>query len=342
MGRISVTRFFREQWVQIPPPTTSAKGKSILVIGANSGLGLEASKQLASLAPQRLLLTCRNTDKGEEARKTVAQDSPGDTEITSYPLDLSSFESVRSFADTLVTVGDGKIDCILGNAAIATRKFVKTVNDWESTLQVNYLSHALLSLLLLPSLVKASTSDSASRLVLVSSDAHYQIKSLDDVKKVPNILAHLNDQKYCTASVMKQRYMISKLLVVIFVRELSARLPSPTPVAVSAVNPGFCHSSLTRESESQFPLKWMIYAFKAAFARTSDMGSRTLVHALTDPEERAFHGHYVTNCEVVEESDLLLGEDGKRLSERIWNETVEVLQLVDPRVKQIISEYLTA
>ncbi|KAH7908661.1 hypothetical protein BJ138DRAFT_1157132 [Hygrophoropsis aurantiaca] len=341
MGRISVARFFREQWVQIPPPTTSAQGKSVLIIGANSGLGHEAAKHIAQLAPERLLLTCRTPDKGEETKTTITQTANSNVQTASFALDLSSFDSVRTFVDGLQNVDGGKLDCLLGNAAIATRKYVRTVDNWESTLQINYLSHALLSLLLLPNLVKASTPESASRLVMVSSDGHYGIKSLDDVKKAPNILAHLNDEKYCTASVMKQRYMFSKLLITAFVRELSARLPSPTPVAVSAVNPGFCHSSLTRESESQFPLKWMIYAFKAAFARSSEMGSRTLVHALTDPEGRKFHGHYVTNCEAVEESDLLLGEDGKLFSERIWMETIEVLQAIDPRVKQVVSEYLT-
>jgi retinol dehydrogenase 12 len=92
-------------------------------------------------------------------------------------------------------------------------------------------------------------------------------------------------------------------------------------VVVSAVNPGFCHSRLTREAESQFPTKWMISAFKALVARSTEMGSFTLVHAVTDADERKFHGHYVSNCEVAEESDLLLDAEGTSLSHRIWVST---------------------
>jgi retinol dehydrogenase-12 len=98
-----------------------------------------------------------------------------------------------------------------------------------------------------------------------------------------------------------------------FVRELSSRLPTPTLVAVSAVNPGFCHSRLGREVDSNPFLKLL--------ARTTEMGSRTLVHAAIEPGERERHGHYLSSCKVTEESDYVLSVEGREVSKRLWVRT---------------------
>jgi NAD(P)-dependent dehydrogenase (short-subunit alcohol dehydrogenase family) len=132
---------------------------------------------------------------------------------------------------------------------------------------------------------------------------------------------------------MKNRYYLSKLLQVMFVRELSSRLPTPTLVAVSAVNPGFCHSRLGREVDSNPFLKLL--------ARTTEMGSRTLVHAAIEPGERERHGHYLSSCKVTEESDYVLSVEGREVSKRLWYETLKILGDVDPRVNKIVSEHLT-
>ncbi|THH18843.1 hypothetical protein EW146_g2206 [Bondarzewia mesenterica] len=372
MGRMTVMRFLREQWVTIPMPTGDARGKSIVVVGANGGLGLEAAKHLAMLSPEDLLLTSRDMDRAKDSSKVIEDANISNQNIEWGRLDLSSFDSVRTFANRF---GNKKINCLLANAGIATRKYVQTEDGWEST----YVSSSSVSFL--PALDKpenssshgsgasayreissTSTNQSVSRIAIVSSDAHYQIKSLGVLRDSPHILAFANERKYCTAqyvhhilvifklflshlakslgSIMAQRYMFSKLLVVAFIRELAARLASPTPVVVSAVNPGLCHSRLTREAESQIPGKWVMPTFKSVFARSTETGGLILVHALTDPDERRFHGHYVSNCEVAEESDLLLGADGVNLSRRIWDETIGVLEAADPRVTQIVSQYL--
>lgn len=103
-----------------------------------------------------------------------------------------------------------------------------------------------------------------------------------------------------------------------FVRELVSRLPNPTTVSVSAINPGFCHSRLTRSIESNPVISVAVRAVKALFARTTEVGSRTLVHPAVEPGERARHGRYVSCCEVAEESDYVLSEEGKQISRRLW------------------------
>jgi hypothetical protein len=89
-------------------------------------------------------------------------------------------------------------------------------------------------------------------------------------------------------------------------------------VAISAVNPGFCHSRLTRNIESNSLLKLAINIYKGLLARTTEMGSRTLVHPAIEPGERERHGHYLSSCKVAEESDYVLGSEGKEVSKRLW------------------------
>lgn len=110
-----------------------------------------------------------------------------------------------------------------------------------------------------------------------------------------------------------------------FVRELASRLPNPTPVSVSAINPGFCHSRLTRSIESNPVINVVIRVLKVLLARTTEMGSRTLVHPAVGLGERLRHGRYVSCCEVAEESDYVLSEEGKEISRRLWVSTSSVL-----------------
>lgn len=118
-----------------------------------------------------------------------------------------------------------------------------------------------------------------------------------------------------------------------FVRELATRLPIPTPVAVSAINPGFCHSRLTREFERNLIINIVLCAMKALVARTTEVGSRTLVHPAVEPGERERHGRYLSACEVAEESDHILSEEGKEISRRLWVSASSALRFCAERVR---------
>lgn len=89
------------------------------------------------------------------------------------------------------------------------------------------------------------------------------------------------------------RYNVSKLLEVFFVRELAARTTanSKPDVIINYLNPGLCHSELGRDAG------WGLYLMKLAIARTTEYGSRTLVHAAyAGPES---HGQYMSDCGVA-------------------------------------------
>jgi retinol dehydrogenase-12 len=89
-------------------------------------------------------------------------------------------------------------------------------------------------------------------------------------------------------------------------------------VAISAINPGLCHSRIARTVESKILLKIFLSILKGLFARTTEMGSRTLVHPAIEPGERERHGHYLSSCKVAEECDYVLGSEGKEVSKRLW------------------------
>ncbi|KAG2756283.1 NAD(P)-binding protein [Suillus brevipes Sb2] len=339
MGKLTVLGFLREQWTELPISTADVGDQSLVVVGANVGLGNEAAVHLAQLKSKSLLITSRDEVKCEQSKADVETRS-GMTGIESWPLELSSFDSVRSFVDNFEAKGC-TANVLIANAGISTTKYAKTSDGYETTFQVNYLSTALLSILMLPHLIKTGTPEHASRLVIVSSEVHYLANRLKGADKWPSIIETINDETYCTSSVMSNRYPLSKLLEVMFIRELSSRLPTPTLVAVSAVNPGYCHSRLSREIESNPFLKVFVSIHKGLLARPTEMGSRTLVHAAIEPGERERHGHYLSSCQVTEESDYTLCAEGREVSKRLWHETLKTLGDIDPRVNTIVSEHLT-
>ncbi|KAG0700364.1 short-chain dehydrogenase [Suillus ampliporus] len=333
MGKFSFFEFLREQWTELPISTADVSDKSLVLVGTNVGLGNEAAVHLAQLTPKSLLITSRDEAKCEQAKADVETRS-GTTDIESWPLELSSFDSVRSFVNRFEAKGC-TVDVLIANAGVSTKKYAKTSDGYETTFQINYLSTALLSILMLPHLIKTGTPENPSRLVIVSSEVHFLANKLEGADEWPSIIEKINDE-----TVMRNRYHLSKLLEVMFIRELSSRLPTPTLVAVSAVNPGFCQSRLTREIESGPLFKFAVSIYKGLLARTTEMGSRTLVHAAIEPGERERHGHYLSSCEVAEESDYALSTEGREVSKRLWHETLRILGDIDPRVNTIVSEHL--
>jgi NAD(P)-dependent dehydrogenase (short-subunit alcohol dehydrogenase family) len=123
--------------------------------------------------------------------------------------------------------------------------------------------------------------------------------------------------------VMGARYPETKLLNVQFVRGLTARLPSSTPIVVTSVNPGFCHSELVRNMRGI--VRVVVTIMQALLARSTETGSRTLVWAALagldglDANLRDhMRGVYTEDCKIVEPSSFLFSPAGKAVEPRIW------------------------
>jgi len=131
------------------------------------------------------------------------------------------------------------------------------------------------------------------------------------------------------------RYNVSKLIE-IFVCRYWASESGPMgpnyPVTVNTINPGFCHSNLTREVEGA--AAYFFTFFKFLFARSSEVGSKTLVHATVAGEET--HGKYLSECKVIETAPITQGEKGMLLGKRVWDELREILEEIEPGVTKNI------
>lgn len=183
--------FFYNQFRRLPSPQKQFTGKTVIVTGANVGLGLEAARHFVRLDAAKVILACRDTEKGERAKAEIERSTARSGIIEVWPLDLCSFESVRQFcqrADRLP-----RLDVVVENAAVAMVGPQGVLAEgYESTVTVNVVSTFLMALLLLPTLRRtATTFNVRPNLVIVSSDAHFVVRSC------PASLASARDAMAC-------------------------------------------------------------------------------------------------------------------------------------------------
>ncbi|KAF6763204.1 short-chain dehydrogenase [Ephemerocybe angulata] len=308
---------YKEQFWTVPAVATAdLRGLTVVITGANTGLGFEAAKHFASMGPGKLVLGCRSEIKEETGCEVV------ELRI----VDMGSFASVRAFADSF----EGERVDIFG--------YKTTADGWEESLQINDIATALLCLLLTPRLVETGDKYKTNpRLVVVSSDTHYWVSIPDEVYEAPSPWKELNKEKYVT----RFRYLQTKLLD-IFIMQSLAELLQDTRVIVTSMTPGYCASDLDRGFRAAGGLLGMINALrKWLLARTSEQGARQIVYAAVgswdDPEK--LRGTYLNLHEIQEPSDHAIGEKGKRRRDILWADLVSELSKVDGRVARIVKDY---
>lgn len=127
-------RRIRKQGKARPPiPTTSFKGKTILITGANGAFGATAAQIFAEHEVDTLILACRDVSKGEAVKKTIddAMKTEPKPKILVWALDLASFSSVREFGKRAATLES--LDAVILNAALFNVKKIMTPEGWESS-----------------------------------------------------------------------------------------------------------------------------------------------------------------------------------------------------------------
>lgn len=317
------------QWFVTPPyPKESWGGKTCIVTGANVGLGLETARHIARLGASKVILTSRNSEKAEAAKKSIIETTKCDPDvIETWQLDLCSYESVKQFATRCNTLP--RVDAVIENAGILTQNFKMAEKD-EVTITTNVVSTFLLGLLLLPKLKEtAQRYNVRPHLSIVSSDVQF-ITSFPE-RLTPHdqsIFAALSDKKKAR---MSDRYNVSKLLEVFAIREIIAtKAPQGYPVVINFLTPGFCVSQLGREKP---PLLVSIARF-ILNARPPDVGSRALVHAASAGEET--HGQYLRDCKISNPAPLVLSQEGREVQGRIWKELSEKLEEIQPGILENI------
>ena len=248
MPLLSRDRSDRWTTADIPDQT----GRTVIVTGANSGLGRVTAAELAN-AGAHVVLACRNTAKGDEAAATMK----GSVEVRA--LDLADLASVRRFAESVDSV-----DILINNAGVMAIPQRRTADGFEMQFGTNHLGHFALTGLLLPKLT--------DRVVALSSGAH-RIGSID--------LADLNwnTRTYRAWSAYGQ----SKLANLMFAYELHRRLEAAgSPLKALAAHPGYAATELQSHTES-FADKLMAIANRFV-AQSAAMGALPTLYAAVVPD----------------------------------------------------------
>ncbi|QWF83149.1 oxidoreductase [Amycolatopsis sp. CA-230715] len=216
---------------------TDQSGRTVLVTGANSGLGLRSAEALAAKGA-KVLLACRSLERGEKALATVRTASTGGAEPELIRLDLADLGSVRAAAATVrKSTGDG-LDVLINNAGLMASPRQRTADGFERQFGTNHLGHAALTWLVMPAL----RAKPGARVVTLSSVAAYGARlDLAD----PNF----EHRRYNPGSAYGQ----SKLANQVFALELDRRLrEAGADVASVAAHPGYTATSLGSSMASAY------------------------------------------------------------------------------------------
>jgi len=315
-----IVRFLNSQLFVTPvKPSGDLTGKTVIVTGSNVGLGKEAARHFTQLNASTVILAVRSIEKGEAARKDIESTTGRNDVVRVMQLDMSSYQSVLDFAEKASKELE-RVDIAVLNAGV-NRGVWEVFEQDESTITVNVVSTFLLAFALLPKLKEtANKFNVRPTLTIVSSEVHEWTPF--DERNAPEgkLFERLNEKVVDGKEVgLGNRYQVSKLMEILFVRAFCERYPeSNIPVTVNLVNPGFCHSEFGREGPG------FLAVMRFLLARTTEVGSRTLVHAGTSGVET--HGKYRSDCEITEPSAFVRSDDGKKGQEKVWKELVERLE----------------
>ncbi len=245
-------------WTAADIPDQS--GRVAVVTGANSGLGLVTSRQLAR-AGARVVLACRSTEKGERAAAQIGSAVPG-AAVEPAVLDLADLESVRLFAAT----APERLDLLINNAGLMAAPRRLSRDGFESQFATNHLGHFALTGLLLGRLLAAP----APRVVTVSSTLHRTGKiNFDDLQ---------GERKYNRW----RAYGQSKLANLMFCFELQRRaVQAGTALLSMAAHPGYAATNLQAAGTDRFYERWYMAIGNKLFAQSAEMGALPTLYAAT-------------------------------------------------------------
>lgn len=271
---------FRLLKMQYTPPADprgiSFAGKTVVLTGATSGLGYEAAIKFLNLGVESLIIGSRSIERGNHAKTQLEKCTNRPNAIQVWELEMSSFASVKNFANRVNTELP-QLDVALLNAGVWNRDYARSPEDWEETLQINTLSTSLLALLLLPKLRENSTPSDPTHLSVVSSQQFVRAKA-ESLRTEGPLLDHLSSPERFQGP---KQYGISKLLleyVIKTIADLVRADDGTVPVIVNTISPGLCASSLGRQY-NRFYERWLAWLAYKIFARTTEQGSRSLVSA---------------------------------------------------------------
>ena len=272
------------------------EGKTILVTGCNSGLGLETLRVLA-LRGAQVIGTARTVEKAKAAGDSVIG------ETVPLACELSDPQSVRACVSEVKRLGL-KLDAIICNAGIMALPRLEKAHGYELQFFTNHIGHFILVTGLLDQLADDG------RVVMLSSDAHRQAPrggiEFDNLT---------GDKRYGAW----RQYAQAKFANLLFAKELARRFEGTRKTA-NAVHPGVINTNLVRNMNAFVRFVWTNLG--PLVLKTVPQGAATQVWAAVSPGAAGISGQYLSHCNVA--TPRADAED-PALAKRLWEESEKIV-----------------
>lgn len=275
------------------------EGKTCLITGANSGLGLATTKRLAAQGT-RVILVCRDAEKVEKTIQVIRAETPAAL-LDGLDADLSSMSSVRSLIERL-NQNYGPLNILINNAAVMKMKREVTPDGFEAMFQTNYLTPFLLSTGLTGLLEKGKP----SQIINIAGPSPKQRVIFSDLQF---------EQKFSSINAFFQ----TKLYLLLFSLELSDRLAG-SGVTVNCMEPGGFRSNLTREAPGL--IRWLF----GKVSPTAESASEYIQAFIEKADQSAMTGRVFTKDK---EKPVVEYWKDKVTREQLWNETEMLISRVN-------------
>lgn len=272
-------------------------GKTVIITGANTGIGKETARELAKRGG-RILMACRDLNRCEEARREIVLDSRNKA-VHCRRCDLASLQSIRAFADR-VNREETSVSILINNAGVMRCPKSYTKDGFEMQMGVNHFGHFLLTYLLLDKM-KASA---PSRIITLSSVAHRRGEiNFDNLN---------SDKEYDEGTVYNQ----SKLANILFTKELATQLEG-TGVTANAVHPGIVNTEIGRYLgvQKSFISRMILSPFLWLLLKTPRQGAQTTIYCALSPDLEKVSGKYFSDSKEQEPAPQALDVDAAK---RLW------------------------
>ncbi len=282
---------------------TDMSGKTVVLTGGNSGIGLETALALAN-AGAKTLITARDRGRGEAAVADIRARS-GHDDVDLVVFDLGSIAAIRAGAAAILARCD-RIDVLVNNAGLVLSDRRETEDGFEATFGVNHLGHFLLTEILLERIKQSAP----ARIINVASNAHTGArKGLD-----------FDDLQSTGAYSGMQVYSKSKLANIYFTTELARRLQG-TGVTVNCLHPGIVATGYGRDGDTSGVLAFGVKVIKP-FVLSAARGARTSIYLASSPEVAGVTGQYFVKCRARKPSAMAQDDEAAR---RLWTQSEELV-----------------
>ncbi len=278
-------------------------GRTCLVTGATSGIGLETAAGLAALGA-RVVMVGRDRQRGEQARKAVVEKS-GNDKVDLLLADLSSLAGIRGVAQEILATYPA-LHVLVNNAGTVELSRTTSIDGFEKTFAVNHLAYFLLTNLLLPRL-RASA---PARVVNVASEAH-RFGRLD--------LADLQSEKSYRAM---RVYGTSKLLNILFTVALAEKLAG-SGVTANSLHPG---AVSTRLGKNNGAFASILIGLLRPFFLTPEQGAANSIFVAASDQLDGVSGKYFVKQRAVAPSRR---SQRLHLARRVWTRSSELVGLAE-------------